>query len=209
MHCTVGIKPGETLGRLRYSTYCKLVTKNFGRFQAERLPPSDNATHLHSFRVHLQAVNWASLGTDKLNAQNWGWRMANGKFSPVSLTDKPGPPHLMQVIRCNCSSAGNCSSKQCTCRKNGLKCIAACGHCHGEDCTNADVNNAVTDINEEPDETTDKVDELCSQDAPTDDTRSCDRQDDAYEELDNDTGCEFFFDSNFEAEIALCFEEVV
>jgi hypothetical protein len=135
--------------------------------------------------------------------------MQNGTFSPVSLTEQPGPAHLMQVIRCNCSSAGNCSSKLCTCRKNGLKCIVTCGHCRGEDCSNAHVGNKLTDNIEDPDETTDDVDELGLTDVPTDDALSCDIQEDAYDELENDTGCEFFFDSHFEAEIALCVEEVV
>jgi len=45
----------------------------------------------------------------------------------------------MEVICCKCKSDKACSSKLCVCRKNNLKCIAACGHCHGLDCANADI----------------------------------------------------------------------
>jgi hypothetical protein len=88
-------KPSETLGRLRYNTYCRLVTNSLRRFHAERLPPSENATKLHSLRVHLQAVMWVSLGKAKLNPENWGWRLEKSRLAPVPMTDKPGPKHLM------------------------------------------------------------------------------------------------------------------
>ena len=40
----------------------------------------------------------------------------------------------------------------CTCRKNGLLCVSACGNCHGTNCTNAAVNMDVeTDSDSEPD----------------------------------------------------------
>ena len=42
------------------------------------------------------------------------------------------------VIRCKCQATSKnlCSRKQCSCRSNGLKCIAACGGCWGTECQN-------------------------------------------------------------------------
>ena len=66
----------------------------------------------------------------------------------VPMQCQPGPPELMKVICCNCKSVQPCSSQLCSCRKNGLKCISACGHCHGVDCHNAE---AVVPIHEDSD----------------------------------------------------------
>ena len=48
------------------------------------------------------------------------------------------------MIRCKCklSSKSPCYTNRCTCRSNGINCIAACGECHGDGCHNA----RVTDI---------------------------------------------------------------
>ncbi len=39
---------------------------------------------------------------------------------------------LIIIIRCKCN--GRRDSKSCTCRKNGLQCTPACGHCRGIIC---------------------------------------------------------------------------
>ena len=50
--------------------------------------------------------------------------------------------YLLKFIRCKCSakSKNMCCLKlnTCSCRKNGLKCVAACSHCHGENCRNVE-----------------------------------------------------------------------
>jgi hypothetical protein len=143
MSVVYGANGEESMGRMRFNSYNRLVTSNFGRFQAERLPPSKNATELHALRVHLQTVYWLTLGKVNLKAEEWGWKIQQEKLIPIQMTVKPGPDFLMSVIRCNCSSKGKCSSRQCSCVKNKLKCIAACGSCHGMDCANADDVNQI------------------------------------------------------------------
>ena len=34
------------------------------------------------------------------------------------------------------TSKNQCGTNVCSCKKNGLKCMSACGGCHGEDCNN-------------------------------------------------------------------------
>ena len=48
------------------------------------------------------------------------------------------PDELMRVIRCNCkiTSRNPCGSNLCSCRQNGLSCVAACGECKGVNCNN-------------------------------------------------------------------------
>ena len=48
------------------------------------------------------------------------------------------PPEILKVIRCNCKlkARSPCSSNLCSCRQNGLSCVAACGECRGMNCAN-------------------------------------------------------------------------
>ena len=57
------------------------------------------------------------------------------------MTDLHVPPEsLLKFVRCKCklSSKNPCNTSICSCRKNGLKCITACGNCHGEGCNNSE-----------------------------------------------------------------------
>ena len=42
------------------------------------------------------------------------------------------------MIRCNCKldSRNPCGTNLCSCRKNGLKLVPACGDCRGDSCNN-------------------------------------------------------------------------
>lgn len=143
-----GGKLGDRLTDLRYDTYCKISLSR--RFQPERLPPSESATHMHVRRVHLQAVIWSTLGTTDIRATKWGWQLHQNSLSPIKSLNDVAPPSILKFVRCSCH--GNCSSSMCSCRKNGLLCVSACGNCHGTNCTNAAVNMDVeTDSDSEPD----------------------------------------------------------
>ena len=37
---------------------------------------------------------------------------------------------------CKTSSRNQCGTSSCSCRKNGLACVTACGGCHGVGCNN-------------------------------------------------------------------------
>ena len=62
---------------------------------------------------------------------------------------------MSDQIRCKCklSSRNVCGTNLCSCRKSGLKCVADCEGCGGNDCNNAsesifDDNNIDTSENE-------------------------------------------------------------
>ena len=50
------------------------------------------------------------------------------------------PDSLLKFVRCKCklSSTNPCSTNVCSCHKNGIKCVTACGDCHGEGCSNSE-----------------------------------------------------------------------
>ena len=63
-----GGSASDSLENLRYSGYGSMSVGR--RFQAERLPPSQNATRCHAMRAHLQVVIWTTLGQTALNLRD-------------------------------------------------------------------------------------------------------------------------------------------
>ena len=175
-------KPGDTLNKLRYSTYCKLAAQSLSRPQPEKLPPTDRASYFHILRTHLQAVRWKNLNDCDLDPTGWGWKLTGEHYEPI-MTDLPAAPDdLLNIIRCRCKT--NCVTLLCSCRKNSLTCVPACSNCHG-DCTNAETVLPCTDSIS--DDSADEDDEVIEQ----------------YGEDDNDR---IYFDSDLEYEVE---EEVI
>ena len=58
---------------------------------------------------------------------------------PVTTDLQAAPKDLLEMIKCCCN--GNCDTRRCSCRKNGLECTVACKHCKGLSCRN------VTNVN--------------------------------------------------------------
>ena len=116
---------------------------------AERLPPSENTARFHVLRVHHQAVVWHRLGSrTALNPSSWGWKLDKGRYEPITTTKPVALDDVMTVVRCGCQ---NCDTQRCSCRSNGLKCVAACRNCRGLDCCNAqttvvDHNSDTSDV---------------------------------------------------------------
>ena len=112
-----------------------MIHKNY-HLQKER------AAYYHSLRVHLQIIVWKKLlnGYDDLNPQQWGWRFDGGVLIPITTELDAAPDRLLKLVRCKCklTSKNPYGSNMCSCRKNGLKCVTACGDCQGENCKNSE-----------------------------------------------------------------------
>ena len=119
----------DSLNHLRYVKYVQKVAISTKSFQPSSLPPSSSAAKYHCFRVYFQVQAWENLNDASLDPRQWGWEVDNRMLVPM-LTDLPAAPEeLLTVIRCNCQT--DCSTTRCTCRKHGLVCTVACGHCRG------------------------------------------------------------------------------
>ena len=127
----------DTLAELRYSKFIQLLTTSTVVDPSE-LPPTERAAHFHSLRVHLQVCQWVTLDLECLNPAEWGWKFENEKLVPIKTDLDPAPQFLLNVIRCNCqiTTRNPCGGLNCSCRKHGIECVAACGNCRGEFCTN-------------------------------------------------------------------------
>ena len=132
LDCLYNGRSDESLDLLQYSRFCQKITTGTSFVQVECLPPTSTAAVYHSLKVYHQVQQWRGVA---LPPQDWGWKLVDGRLLPVR-TDLPAAhASLLEIVRCNCKS--NCGAQRCSCRKNGLDCLAACGTCRGQSCTNS------------------------------------------------------------------------
>jgi len=129
----------ESLNRLRYDTYMNAVANRSLPPRPEKLPPTEAAAKQHILRVHLQVVEWQTLKTGNLKAEDWGWRQVQQQYFPTTTDLPPAPADLMDLVKCKCKveTRRPCMTMLCTCMKHGLPCLPACKHCCGRSCGNA------------------------------------------------------------------------
>ena len=58
-------------------------------------------------------------------------------LEPIMTLDNIDSANLLRFVSCNCS--GDWATKRCSCKKNNVKYISACGGCHGILCKNNEV----------------------------------------------------------------------
>lgn len=133
-----GGKDDESLTSLRHRKYQEMVAR-CNKMEPERLPPTERAAHFHSLRVHLQVTQWAELNNKCLDACTWGWKIAKNVMCPVMTDLDAAPASVLTFIHCKCkvTNKKQCGTNQCSCHKNGLRCVTACTGCHGEICYNS------------------------------------------------------------------------
>ena len=80
-----------------------------------------------------------------------GWKLENNSFIPTPTTLEVASSMLLNMIRCNCKliTKNPCSCFSCSCKKNGLSCVASCGNCHGYGCCNVDKTKLLNDSDSE------------------------------------------------------------
>jgi len=136
-----GGKHGDDLNYLCYVKFLEMVSAN-KIVDPQKLPPTERAAHFHSLRVHLQVILWKRLTHQDLDfdPEQWGWKLDGTQLSPIMTDLAAGPESLLKFVRCKCklSSRNPCGTNICSCRKNGLRCVTACGDCRGVNCNNAE-----------------------------------------------------------------------
>lgn len=145
-----GGKKQDSLNGLRYAKFMEMVSSSKS-LDPQKLPPTERAAHFHSLRVHLQVLLWKKLTNADMDPKLWGWKLDGTVFTPVMTDLGAAPESLLKFVRCKCklSSRNPCGSHICSCRKNGLICVTACGDCRGEGCRNAE--EIFLDIEEDSD----------------------------------------------------------
>ena len=144
--------PSEDLDDLRFAIFSKRAAA--GNIKPEKLPPTTGAAAQHFLRAYLQTRDWLILQSPSLDVLEYGWKQGKQGYAPVPTTDPIAPDYLLKLVSCNC--AGDCGTLRCCCKKQGVKCISACGNCHGNSCQNInqpDDNSSEGDAGE--------LDEVC------------------------------------------------
>lgn len=135
--CLYASDESDTLTTLRCAKYMAMVAR-CNILEPQRLPPTARAAHFHSLRVHLQIIRWKTLNNKTLNALEWGWKLEDGVMAPIMTDLDAAPDSVLKFIRCKCKSKNPCGTNLCSCRKNGINCVMACGGCRGQSCNNCE-----------------------------------------------------------------------
>ena len=67
------------------------------------------------------------------------WTLQDIEYSAIQTDKDIAPENLLKFMRCKLkiTSKNLCGTTTCSCSKNGLKCVTACGGCCGGGCNNA------------------------------------------------------------------------
>ena len=134
MLCVYKAKPDDNLDSLRHHRFQELVATSKKVIHPKSLPPTSGAVKYHSFRVFHQVQAWKG---NSLNAENWGWKIIEGKMFPLMTDLDVAPKSLLEVVRCKCKTG---CGKRCGCRRLDLDCTPACSECRGI-CENMNLEN--------------------------------------------------------------------
>lgn len=124
---------GTSLGDLRYTIFTKKAAT--GVIAPESLPPTDGSAVQHSLRSYIQTQDWVVLESMSREATQYGFEKGSKGYMPIATLEEWAPPAIRDLIKCNCK--GDCDNKRCSCYKNCVQCIAACGTCKGMLCKNS------------------------------------------------------------------------
>ena len=128
--------PATSLSIQRLCRYNKQAKG--GVIRPASLPSTNGSAIQHSRRAYLQMQDWMLLKSMSRDPRLYGWYLKSaGQFEPIMTLDDIAPSNLLRFVSCNCS--GDCTTKRCSCKKNNVKCISACGGSHSILCKNNEV----------------------------------------------------------------------
>ena len=131
---------------MRCSKFMETTATEDG-IKIESLRLLENADQQHSYWVYLQVMDWKFLEKDHADPLESGWVLCNG-YHPRYTEQSAAQADFLKYVRCKCkhSSKSSCSMN-CSCKKNGLYCVAACGHCQSGSCQNENYSKNVSEGN--------------------------------------------------------------
>ena len=111
-----------------------------GIIDPSKLTPTENTAYYHVLRVYFQVLVWDTLDQFCVDPLEWGWKSTNGVLTPVQTDNECAPQDLLKFVRCQCKTG--CRTAHYSCKRHGLRCVAACKHCRGdcENCENCEVS---------------------------------------------------------------------
>ncbi|KAK2146284.1 hypothetical protein LSH36_619g01000, partial [Paralvinella palmiformis] len=111
----------DTLDSLRFSRFQEKVATNKDSVHPKVLPTTSAAAQYHCLRVFHQVQDWKG---HKLDPLEWGWKMTDGKMTPVHPDLDAALEYLIKLVRCTCKV--DCSKMECGYRSISLACTVPC-----------------------------------------------------------------------------------
>lgn len=137
--------PIELAEEHRYRMYLAGILKKT-KFELGKIISTVDALEQHMKKIYLQVQYWIHGEENcSLNPTDWGWKLVNGTYEPISMTRDPAPAKLLVNVSCGCKTG--CGAR-CGCRKNGISCTLACKVCQGTTCSN-NSSNFVDEIDDD------------------------------------------------------------
>ena len=119
--CHIYKAPSENCNQARIKLFSKCHA-------TETLPPSSDAAKFHIERANYQGFIWREAHNPMPSLPpptECGWRLVDGKLSPVLKTLPPIQKGCRELMQCSCTKG--CSTNSCSCRKWGSQlCTDAC-----------------------------------------------------------------------------------
>jgi hypothetical protein len=103
----------DIICKIRFRHLIDKVINSNTFVKPERLLPIEASAKYHSYRVYLQIQEW--IGKHVLDPKDWGWKLHQNEYFPLSTDLAAAPEELLKIICCKCK--GDCSTRICACRK--------------------------------------------------------------------------------------------
>ena len=122
----VGILYGQSNCASLNDLRCEKAGKK--NLQGKKLPPTDDAFHLHLLRCAYQLLIWRQAVVPILtlpDATAYGYeRIGNDGLQPKTMAQSPAAPELLNDLVCDCQP--DACAVDCSCLNSGQPCTSAC-----------------------------------------------------------------------------------
>ena len=120
-------QPISGINELKYQLFC---SKN-GEIESHQLPPCQDCLWKHAQRANYQAGLWRRCLENDPQAPDpvgSGWKVETEDEKDILSTDwmrvQPALDAVLELLACTCPNV--CTTENCVCLKNGLKCTDMC-----------------------------------------------------------------------------------
>lgn len=100
LHLYKSPKKIKDLNQLRFRQFNVAAARSKSDVNLATIPPTRGAARHHICRVYHQVQAWRG---NNLPMENWGWKLTNNYFEPITTYDPIAPDVLLNYVACNCS----------------------------------------------------------------------------------------------------------
>jgi len=111
----------QLLPWVKLDTTCSHVMWQLGSSNQILYPDRGRSCTTISPCLSPNPEDWLLLQSVSLNPSDYGWMVGVHGYEPIPVLEPMAHDELLRFTSCNCT--GNCRTRRCSCRKNGVKCV--------------------------------------------------------------------------------------